>query len=39
VSISATFRMPRKWRLEVVTVYYDQPSGRPQIELFTNVPI
>jgi putative endonuclease len=28
-----------EWRLEVVTVYYDQPSGRPQIELFTNVPI
>jgi putative endonuclease len=25
------------WRLEVVTVYYDHPSGRPQIELFQNV--
>jgi putative endonuclease len=26
------------WRLEVVSVYYDQPSGQPQIEVFRNVP-
>jgi putative endonuclease len=25
------------WRLEVVTVYYDHPSGQPEIELFQNV--
>jgi putative endonuclease len=25
------------WHLEVVTVYYDHPSGQPQIELFQNV--
>jgi putative endonuclease len=27
------------WRLEIISVYYDQPSGRPQIELFRNVAI
>jgi putative endonuclease len=27
------------WRLEIVSVYYDQQSGAPQIELFRNVPI
>ncbi len=26
-----------QWRLDVVSVYYDQPSGQPQIELFRNV--
>jgi putative endonuclease len=26
------------WRLEVISVYYDQPSGQPQIEVFRNVP-
>ena len=26
-----------QWRLDVVSVYYDQPSGQPQIELFQNV--
>jgi putative endonuclease len=27
------------WRLEVITVYYDQRSSQPQIELFRNVSI
>lgn len=27
------------WRLEIISVYYDQPSGPPRIELFRNVPI
>ena len=27
-----------QWRLEVISVYYDQQSSRPQIELFRNVP-
>jgi putative endonuclease len=27
------------WRLEVISVYYDQPWRPPQIELFRNVPI
>ena len=26
------------WRLEVVTVYYDDPCGQPQIDLFQNLP-
>jgi putative endonuclease len=26
-----------QWRLEVISVYYDQRSGPPQIELFRNV--
>jgi putative endonuclease len=26
-----------QWRLEVITVYYDQQSSQPQIELFRNV--
>jgi putative endonuclease len=26
------------WRLEVISVYYDQQSSPPQIELFQNVP-
>lgn len=26
-----------QWRLEVISVYYDQNSNRPQIELFQNV--
>jgi putative endonuclease len=26
-----------QWRLDVVSVYYDQQSGQPQIELFQNV--
>jgi putative endonuclease len=26
-----------QWRLEVVSVYYDQQSSQPQIELFRNV--
>jgi putative endonuclease len=26
------------WRLDIVSVYYDQPSGPPRIELFRNVP-
>jgi len=26
------------WRLDVVSIYYDQPSNQPQIELFRNVP-
>jgi putative endonuclease len=26
-----------QWRLEVISVYYDQRSGQPQIELFQNV--
>ena len=25
------------WRLEIVSVYYDQPTGQPQIELFRNI--
>ena len=25
------------WRLEIISVYYDQPTGQPQIELFRNV--
>ena len=25
------------WRLDVVSVYYDQPSSQPQIEVFRNV--
>jgi putative endonuclease len=28
----------RQWRLEVISVYYDQQSSRPQIELFQNIP-
>ena len=28
-----------QWRLEVISVYYDQQSDRPQIELFRNVSI
>jgi putative endonuclease len=27
-----------QWRLEVISVYYDQQSSQPQIELFQNVP-
>ena len=27
-----------QWRLEVISVYYDQHSSTPQIELFQNVP-
>jgi putative endonuclease len=27
------------WRLEVISVYYDQGASEPQIELFRNVPI
>jgi putative endonuclease len=27
-----------QWRLEVISVYYDQQSSQPQIELFRNVP-
>jgi len=27
-----------QWRLEVISVYYDQQSSKPQIELFQNVP-
>jgi putative endonuclease len=27
------------WRLEVISVYYDQGASCPQIELFRNVPI
>jgi putative endonuclease len=27
-----------QWGLEVISVYYDQQSSRPQIELFQNVP-
>ena len=27
-----------QWRLEVISVYYDQQSSWPQIELFQNVP-
>ena len=27
-----------QWRLEVISVYYDQQSRQPQIELFQNVP-
>ena len=27
-----------QWRLEIVSVYYDQQSSQPQIELFQNVP-
>ncbi|MGA9798889.1 MAG: YraN family protein [Terriglobales bacterium] len=26
------------WRLEVISVYYDLPSGQPRIEVFRNVP-
>ena len=26
-----------QWRLEVISVYYDQNSNRPQIELFQNI--
>jgi putative endonuclease len=26
-----------QWRLEVISVYYDQQSSQPQIELFRNV--
>jgi Holliday junction resolvase-like predicted endonuclease len=26
-----------QWRLEVISVYYDQDSNQPQIELFQNV--
>jgi putative endonuclease len=26
------------WRLELISVYYDGPSGPPQIELFQNTP-
>lgn len=26
-------------RLEIISVYYDQPSGPPRIELFRNLPI
>jgi hypothetical protein len=26
-----------RWRLEIVSVYYDQKSDHPQIELFQNV--
>ena len=29
----------RQWRLDVISVYYDQGSSRPQIELFRNVSI
>jgi hypothetical protein len=25
------------WRVEIVSVYYDQPTGQPQIELFRNI--
>jgi len=27
-----------QWRLEVISVYYDQQSRQPQIELFQNIP-
>ena len=27
-----------QWRLEVISVYYDQQSSKPQIELFQNIP-
>jgi putative endonuclease len=27
-----------QWRLEIISVYYDQQSSQPQIELFQNVP-
>jgi putative endonuclease len=27
------------WRLEIISVYYNQPSRPPQIERFRNVPI
>jgi putative endonuclease len=28
-----------QWRLDVVSVYYDAPSRRPQIELFRNISV
>ena len=27
-----------QWRLEVISVYYDQQSSKPQNELFQNIP-
>ncbi len=30
---------PCQWRLDVVSVYYEPQSRRPQIELFRNVPL
>ena len=38
VNICATCP-PCQWRLDVISVYYDQGSSQPQIELFRNVSI
>lgn len=28
-----------EWRLEIITVYYEQGSSRPRIDLFRNIPM
>lgn len=29
----------RQWRIDIVSVYYDRLTARPQIELFRNVSV